>query len=75
MPYRRPPPAKVASTSSSMLFGKPLTLCQLLRLRSSMPRSSWAKSVMKMSEKSITTAALASGSCAMIGSAIRTESV
>ena len=30
---------KVASTSSSMLLGKPLTLAQLLRLRSSMPRS------------------------------------
>ena len=29
MPVRRPPPVKVASTSSSMLSGKPLTLLQL----------------------------------------------
>ena len=59
---RRPPPLKVVSTSSSMLFGKPLTLAQLLRLRSTRPRPSWAKSVRKMSEKiDQTAAARASG--------------
>ena len=58
VPAKRPP-AKVAATSSSMFFGNALTLCQLLRLGSKPPRPSSAKSLMKMSLRSMTTPAAA----------------
>ena len=38
-----------------MLRGNALTLCQVLRLASKLPRPSWAKSVMKMSLRLMST--------------------
>ena len=58
-----------------MLLGKPLTLDQWLRLRSIEPMPISAKSVMKTSERSISTAPPRIGLSATIGSAMSTESV
>ena len=66
---------KVASTSSSMLLGKPLTLDHWLRLRSIDAQAELGEVGHEDVGKSISTAPPRIGLSATIGRAISTESV